>query len=230
MVIKSRTVALGVSALVLSAQALLAQNPARYRDFPLGSSLESVARLASVAVSEAKPIHERPAVIKELDWRPRYFSLASSRQTDPVDQIVFRFIDDQLYQVVADYDPRRTEGMTEADMIEGITAAYGPVSMPLPRASRATDLLYGAPDTPVATWGGADYSVTLLRVAYPKAFRLVVASTALDKLARAASAEAVRLDAREAPQLEIARLKKEADEAAAAHAKAKIENKAIFRP
>ena len=38
------------------------------------------------------------------------------------------------------------------------------------------------------------------------------------------------LDAREAPQREIARLKKEPDEAPASLAKAKVENKAVFTP
>jgi hypothetical protein len=67
-------------------------------------------------------------------------------------------------------------------------------------------------------------------VAYPVSFRLIVASTHLDTLARTASAEAVRLDAKEAPQREIARQKKESDEALAALQKAKTENKAVFRP
>ena len=67
-------------------------------------------------------------------------------------------------------------------------------------------------------------------MAYPVSFRLVVSLTRLDNLARTASAEAVRLDVKEAPQGEIARQKKESDEALAALKKAKTENKAVFRP
>ena len=48
--------------------------------------------------------------------------------------------------------------------------------------------------------------------------------------AMSSSAEAVRLDVKEAPQREIARQKKESDEALAALKKAKTENKAVFRP
>ena len=48
--------------------------------------------------------------------------------------------------------------------------------------------------------------------------------------AMSSSAEAVRLDVKEAPQGEIARQKKESDEALAALEKAKTENKAVFRP
>lgn len=226
----SRIFAICTCILILSAHVLQAQERLRYRNFQLGSDLASVAKLTGAAPSEAKVIHQRPAVMKDLEWRPRYFSGGVSPQTDPVDLMVFRFYDDQLFRVVVDYDRHRTEGMTEADMIEAITAAYGPASKPLPRASRAAALQYGAPDTPLAIWGDTEYSVTLLRVAYPETFRLVVAFTRLENLARTASAEAVRLDTNEAPQREIARQKKEAGEALAAQEKAKIENKAVFRP
>ena len=72
--------------------------------------------------------------------------------------------------------------------------------------------------------------MTLLRVPYPEAFRLVVTSTRLDNLARQAIATAVQLDAAEAPQREIARQKKEASDSLAVQEKAKTENKALFRP
>lgn len=226
----SRIFAVGVCILVLSVQLLSGQERMRYRDFQLGSDLASVAKLTGLALTEAKIVHHRPSVMKDLEWRPRYFSGGVAPQTDPVDLMVFRFYDDQLFNVVVDYDRHRTEGMTEADMIEAITATYGPASKPLPRPGRAAMPQYGAPDTPLAIWGDTEYSVTLVRVAYPETFRLVVALTRLENLARTASIEAVRLDAKEAPQREIARQKKEAGEALAAQEKAKIENKAVFRP
>lgn len=215
--------------LMLTIQMLSAQERMRYREFQLGSDLASIAKLTGAALSEAKVIHERPAVLKNLEWRPRYFSRGVSPQTDPVDLIVFGFYDDQLFSVIVDYDRDRTAGMTEADMIDAITTRYGPSSKPPPRTGRAVaprDL----PETPLAIWGDTEYSVTLLRMTYPVTFRLVVASTRLENLARTASAEAIRLDAREAPQREIDRLKNDAEEALAAQEKAKIENKAVFRP
>ncbi len=54
--------------------------------------------------------------------------------------------------------------------------------------------------------------------------------TRLDNLAQTASAEAVRLDVKEAPQREIARQKNESDEALGVLKKAKTENQAVFRP
>ena len=65
---------------------------------------------------------------------------------------------------------------------------------------------------------------------YPESFRLVVALTRLENLARTATEAAVRLDTAEAPQREIARQKKLAADSAAAQEKAKTENKAQFKP
>jgi hypothetical protein len=227
---KNSLIALGAGILILSTQLLDAQDRMRYREFQLGSDVASIAKLIGTASSDVKLVHQRPAVMQSLEWRPRYFSKGVSPQTDPVELIVFRFYDDQLFRVVVDYDRDKTEGMTQGDMIEAITAEYGAPSRILPVAKGASTLDYGAPDAPVAIWGDKESSVTLLRVAYPVSFRLVVASTRLDNLARTASAEAVRLDAKEAPQREIARQKKESDDALAALEKAKIENKAVFRP
>lgn len=214
----------------LSVQPLDAQDRMSYRDFQLGTDVASIAKQIGTAPSDVKLVHQRPAVMQNLEWRPRYFSRGVSPQTDPVELIVFRFYDDQLFRVVVDYDRDKTEGMTETDMIEAITAEYGAATRVLPVANRAPTLDYGAADAPVAIWGDKESSVTLLRVAYPVSFRLVVAHTRLDNLARTASAEAVRLDVKEAPQREIARQKQESEEALAALKKAKTENKAVFRP
>ena len=58
-----------LSSLSLQSQALLTSRPltgqdrARYREFQLGSDLASVSVLTSVAATEAKTIHQRPAMI-----------------------------------------------------------------------------------------------------------------------------------------------------------------------
>ena len=112
----------------------------------------------------------------------------------------------------------------------GDLCTYGPVSEVPSRHLGTQTVQYGFPDTPLAVWGTDDYSVTLLRVTYPQSFRLVVADTRLENLARTATTTAVRLNTEEAPQREIARQKKEAAASAAAQEKAKTENKAQFRP
>ncbi len=154
---------------------VVAQEPFRYREFQLGSDLASVAKLTGSASSGAKVIHARPAMMQDLEWRPRYYAGGASPVTDPVDMMLFRFYDDQLFMVVVDYDRRRTEGMSPADMIAAVSATYGPVSQVPSRRLGTPTVQYGFPDTPLAVWGNADYSVTLLRVTYPASFRLVVA-------------------------------------------------------
>jgi hypothetical protein len=44
-----------------------------------------------------------------------------SISTDPVERIVFSFCNDQLFRVAIDYGHDRTEGMTDADMVEAIS-------------------------------------------------------------------------------------------------------------
>src|SRR5205807_27037 len=127
---------------------------------------------------------------------------------------------------VIDYDRNRTEGMTNAVMIEAISAAYGPIST-VPQKTRAASS-QGAEEsgTRVARWGDADYSVVLYRLSYASGFRMTVTSVRLEALARAAETQALRLDERDAPQREIARQKKEADDTRAAQEKARLANKA----
>lgn len=214
-----------------SIQPLSAQDRMHYREFHLGSDVATIVRLIDAAAADVKVVHQRPAVMQNLEWRPRYSARGASAQTDPVELVVFSFYDGQLFKVMVDYDRHRTEGMTDADMIDAIVAEYGPASRIAPAVKGARTQSYDAPDAPVAIWSDKESSVTLMRAAYPaSSFRLIVAFTALDTLARTAGTEAVRLDAKEAPQREIARQKKESDEALAALRKAKDTNKAAFRP
>jgi hypothetical protein len=59
---------------------------------------------------------------------------------------------------------------------------------------------------------------------------MVVFSKRLDALARLAIVEAIRRDEQEAPQREVERQKKEAQENHATEEKARLANKANFRP
>jgi hypothetical protein len=235
--ITTRTLANGV-ALVLSTQLLQGQDRSRYRDFQLGSDLPSVAALAKVAASDARTIRQRPAVLQELEWHPRYFvSGSTAAQNDPVQQIVFSFYNDQLSKMVVDYDHDRTAGMTDADMIDAISTAYGPPLKPAVKKTRTvTSKIEEESGTPVARWGDPDCSVVLYRSSdlyrssSDQRFRIIVTSPRLEALARTADAQAIRLDEREAPQREIARQKKEVEDTRVSQAKARIVNKAAFRP
>ncbi len=230
--IHPRTPVIVALGLLLSTHALQGQDRSRYRDFQLGRDLATVSTLARIAASDAKTIHLRPAVIQELEWRPGYLDSGSiTTQTDAVRQIVFRFYNDQLSKVVVDYDRDRTAGMTDVDMIEAISAAYGPPSKtPVKNTGAVISRVEADSGTPVARWGDADYSVVLYRGSYRSAFRLIVTSPRLEALTRTADAQAILLDEREAPQREIVRQKKEAEAARVAEEKARTVNKAAFRP
>ena len=124
--ITTRNLAIASLGVVLSTQLLYGQSPSHYREFQLGGDLASVSALSGVAVSEVKVIHQRPAVMQDLLWRRPYSTGGlTAVSPDSVQQIVFSFYDDQLFRLVIDYDRDRTEGMTDADMIEAISSAYG---------------------------------------------------------------------------------------------------------
>jgi hypothetical protein len=229
--INGRALAIGALGFLLSAPLLHSQGRARYRDFQLGGDLSSISALTGVAGSEAKAIHLRPALMQQLEWRRPYgLSEAAGSLPDPVKQIVFNFYNDQLSKMVVDYNHDRTAGMTDADLIDAISVDYGPRVRPGARTGRGTlTRVEEESGTLVARWAGADYAVALYR-GYGSDVRLIVASPRLDALARTADLQATRLDDREAPQREIARQKKEAEDARASQEKSRIANKAAFRP
>jgi hypothetical protein len=67
-----------------------------------------VSTLTGVAGSELKAIHQRPAVIQELTWRPRYGARRPvATDTESVDQMVFDIYDDRLFRVTVDAKERK---------------------------------------------------------------------------------------------------------------------------
>jgi hypothetical protein len=218
--------------LVLATQSLHGQGRARYREFQLGGNLPSISALTGVAASAARTIHVRPATMQELEWqRPYSFTGTTAAQTDPVKKIVFSFYNDQLSRMVVDYDNDRTAGLNDTDLIDALSIEYGPRLTPAVKGARiATSRVEQESGTPVARWGDPDYAVVLYRSAYLSGFRIIVTSPRLEALARTAAAEAIRLDERDAPIREIARQKKETEDARASEEKARAANKAAFRP
>ena len=230
--IGSRAVGVGILGLILSTPAVHGQGGSLYREFQSGGDVASVAALTGMSAAEAKTVHQRPAVLQDLQWR-RPFTLSGppAAPLDPVQQIAFSFYNDQLFRLVIDYDHDRTEGLTDADMIEAISTMYGSTVNLTPKTSRAgASQIEEESGTRVARWGDAEYSAVLYRSSYASGLRMIVTAVRLDALARVAEARALRLDDREAPQREIARQKKEADDARASHQKARVANKAAFKP
>jgi len=229
--ISLRVLALVAFGVVLSGPALDAQDLSRYREFELGSSVSSVVTMSSARAAEVKVVHRRPAMIQELVWRPRFVVRSPGVTADPVREVAFSFHNERLFRIVVTYERDRTEGLTNQDLIDALSATYG-IPM-IPSARRADPAARrGEVDesVTVAQWANADHRLTLSRGTYPMLFRLEFISKNLDELAQAAAIEATRLDDREAPQREADRLKTETADALAAQEKARLANKATFRP
>jgi hypothetical protein len=215
--------------LILSGQLAFAQDMSRYRAYVLESSFDSVVAASGARAAEAKTLHERPATIQELEWRAPYVD-SRNTQADPVRNVTFTFYNDALYQVIVNYDRDRTEGLTNSDIVESLSTAYGAPLLP-PARTRTSPPVEGFPDsTVVARWENADSLLTLIRGSYTPEFQLILVSKSLSGRARSAVREAVRLDAIEAPRREAELRKKEAGDANAARDKTRIANKAAFRP
>lgn len=198
----------------------------KYRGFQFGADLAAVARQAGVAPSQARVIHSRPALIQELEWRPR--SPGVSSMSESAKSVVFSFYADELFRIVVDYDRYETEGMTDGDFVEAISAAYGPAAQPAVSAKVAQG--YGEAEEIIAQWQDPQYRFELLRYSYGPTFKLVGVSKKLEAPAQAAATEAKRLDDQEAPQRDAARLVSEAGAAKAKLDNARLVNKPKFRP
>ena len=215
------------AALIFMSHVASAQDMSRYRAYALESNLESVIAASGARAGDAKTPHMRPARIDELEWRAPYVG-SKDEMADPVRSIAFSFIDDALYQVIVNYDRDRTAGLTNNDVIESISAAYGvPV---LATAKTRTTALASADSTVLARWESADSQLTLLRGSYMPDYQLILISKSLSMRARMAIRDAVKLDANEAPGREAEQRKKDAGAAAVALDKARVTNKAAFRP
>lgn len=200
-----------------------------YRGFELGASTADVIARTAAAERDVKTLHQRPALLQELLWRPRDARGPNSADPDSVAAIVFSFTDNQLFKMVINYERSRTAGLTNEDMITSLSAMYGPRSTrPAPTAPRPA---FDSLNTPVviATWRQGDATLTLNQSTYG-GFSLVITSIPLEALARKAQATAVIMDAREAPAREAARAKEQADAARAAAEKTRTTNRDTFQP
>jgi hypothetical protein len=209
-----------------------AQDLSRYRDIAFGSSVASVAVLTDSQAGTVKVIHQRPALIQELVWRPQYSVGRSSGQNEAAREIAFRFHDDRLFSITVVYDVRLVEGLTNADIIDSVSAVYGPATL-TPAASQGPARVPPGmmnTTTALARWQNGDYEFTLMREVYPATFRLIGVSRPLEAVARAAEIEAARLDEQEAPRRQAEQAVADAARRRAAEDETRTTNKGGFRP
>ena len=211
----------------ITSAAGLAGDLSRYRDFQLGTDLPTIAKQLGTNPSEAKAIHRRPVLIQELDWRPQ--PLGPSSRAEAAQDVVFSFYEGSLFQIAVHYDRYETEGLTARDLVEAISATYGPAATPTP-PSKAAAGPYGDPEEVLARWQDSKYSFELIRSSYGPSYRLIGTQKTLAAQANAADLESKRIDDQEAPQREAARVAGEAEAAKTKLEKARLANKLKFRP
>jgi len=210
--ISIRRVTILVFLIVLSASSIHTQDLSSYRDFQFGMNLSSVAKQAGMKLAEAKMLHQRPAMIQELWWQRSFGE--SAPPTDPVREVVFSFYNGDLFRMVVTYDGYRTEGLTDDDMIEAISAKYGTVARPVPAIILfSSSQIYNENEKVIALWEDSQYSYNLYHSSKQPNFGILIFSKHLDTLAQAAIVEAMRLDNQEARQREKARQEEEKEAA-----------------
>jgi len=212
---------------VLGLSQVAATDAAGYRDFQLGSSVASVRGLTTAAERDVYTLYARPAMLQILEWRlPRPSSESTS--ADPVRQVSFNFVDDQLFRIAVSYDESRTAGLTRADMVSALETTYGERVASIRQLRTGYDSEDSAPV--VAQWRSDDTVVSLQHIGYLNGYRLLVTSPRLELMARNAKTAALVIESREAPARNAALLKQQVDEDRAAADKARSTNKAAFRP
>ena len=212
----------------LSVSPLWAADFSHYRGFQFGDTIAAAAKQAGMKPSEARLVHERPAVIEELDWRPVFPYEVTATQTDPLREALLRFYNGQLFQIVITYDRQKVEGMTEADMVKAISVTYGAATKPgveIPYRSN-----FGKVARVIARWENSEYCYNLIPTGDQESFALLLSFKRLDALAQTAIVEALRLDLLEAPQRAIDAQRKQQAKDRLVLDKARSENLPNFRP
>lgn len=207
----------------LGAVTLLGADFSTYRGIQLGAKLPVAAKQAGIPPANARLVQERPALIQEMDWLPHALGLS-----DPAKEGILYFFNEELFRITVTYDRYKVEGLTSEDVIETISATYGPATRPV--AEVLYHSFYGEIARVEARWEDEQYSYNLVRTGDLKSFAMILYSKRMEIAAEAAIAEAARLDAKEAPQKEVDRQKRRNEEERLLQDKARAANKPNFRP
>src|SRR5438445_7407427 len=211
--------------LLLTAPLLRAQDLSKYRHFTLGMSLTRVLERTDQKMADVKVIHGRPALVQEVNWWPPNLP-GTSFQSDTVEQILFSFYNGELYKISVTYDQTSTEGLTEEDMVNSISAKYGPATNVALEIDSSKNVRSDVRQKPVASWEDAQYSFNLVRSSFTDRLGLIIYSKRVNAEAELAIAEAVKLEEQEGPNREAERQKKQTEDLEVARQK----NRKIFHP
>lgn len=209
----------------LVAPILRAQDFSKYRGFSLGSSVASVLKQTEKRPTDLKAIYGRPALVQELTWWPPAVPGASYR-ANSVEQMLFSFCNGELYKISVTYDGASTQGLTAADMVNSISAKYGPATLLETAPDSTVTERYSDSDKIIASWEDSQNAFKLVRSALTNRFGLIIFSKRVNAEAELAIAEAVTLETQEKPQRDADLKKKEADDLEAE----RVKNQKAFRP
>jgi hypothetical protein len=217
-----------VLSVAASASLLPGSDLSRYREFHLGAPLADVAKQAGMESSEARSISSRPERIEELAWRTNR-SASGDARPDSVREIRFSFYNGGLFEMMVAYDRNQTTGLTDKDMMEALSAVYGPGSVPVTK-EMAFNSGYSTTVRVIAQWSDAENLLSLVGFSDGGGFGAILSSKANQTLARQAIAESERLDRVEAPQRALDERAKQVADAEARDEKSRLLNKPGFRP
>jgi hypothetical protein len=174
--------AIAALCIVLGATPLAAQVRPHYRMYRMGDEILAISRQLGVPIPAAS---QRGGTVRELRWRADYVP-RGTEAADPVERLMFSFHRNQLFRIVIDYAPSRTEGMRAADVVAAVAKVYGSPTKRVDPPVQVGLQPMRPSDTIVAQWNGDDLNVALLQLDGRPAFRLIVASPLLQTRARAA--------------------------------------------
>lgn len=201
------------------------QTLSTYRKFSLGTSLAAVAKQSGQDPQLANLIHQKPDVIQEMTYWPNRTSTYPVT-AESVSQILFNFCDQRLYKISVTYDGQATQGLTEDDMVQALSARYGTATRFYPEIALPSNDEYAPAQRGIAGWEDSETSVVLSHSDNLDSFELTISSKSLVAKADAAIAESLLLEKAEAPQKELDQQKSSADKLEAARQK----NIKAFRP
>jgi hypothetical protein len=214
-----------LSAFLLAASAVRAQDFSSYRGFSLGANLATVLKQTDQKLADVNLIHPSPALFQEVTWWPPSLG-GTTYRSDSVEQIIFSFYNGTLYKMSVIYDQPSTEGLTAGDMEKSISAKYGAATSIASAADQSANAPYSGKGTVVASWEDPQYSFNLVRSSFTDRFGLIIYSKRANAEAELALVEALKLEKLSGPQKEADRQKKETDALEVARQK----NQKTFRP
>jgi hypothetical protein len=224
-----RNIALSIFWFLISVHLLHAQDLSSYRGFRFAMSLAAAAKQAGLKPSEARVIHRPPALIQELNWHPSLSRRSSRSLADPVWNTLFSFYNGELFRIVVNYNPHQTEGLTTKDIVDALSAEYGPATDSAGPSTFSLSQVENDTKLVIAHWEDSLYSFSLFRSSYQANFGLIAVSKQLDALARAATVEAIRTEMQQPPR-EVEHEPKQDEEDRSVREKSRSMNNSAFRP